>query len=149
MPETKFATALAQNPGFASSLASTVFGGLAGGVLWCFASVSTRYDTDVLIIPIGIALGALLRWQGFSGRRAMLCAAASTLIAFAYAQYLFSAVRIAQTLGFPLREALFKSGFALTADIAWGNIHLREGILLAGAIVLSMATASLRGKHRP
>ncbi|HEY8009892.1 MAG TPA: hypothetical protein VIE67_02735 [Rudaea sp.] len=132
----------------ATCIASTVFGALAGGVLWCFISVSTRLETGIFILPLGIALGLFMRWQGFARPVAMSCAALSTLIAFAYAEYLFGAVRIAQMLGLPLREALFKAGFALTADIAWGNLHTRDGVLLALAILLSAGAASLRSTRR-
>lgn len=144
MPDRIPSASMSQNPGITSSVASTIFSAMAGGALWCFASISTRYDTDFLIIPIGFALGAFLRWQGFCGKQAMLCAAASTTLAFAYAQYLFGAVRIAQTLGYPLREALFKADFALIADIAWANLHLSDWIMLAIAIALSVGVAAHR-----
>ena len=133
----------------ATCVASTVFGALAGGVLWCFVSVSTRLETGIFILPLGIALGLFMRWQGFARHVAMPCAALSTLIAFAYAEYLFGAVRIAQMLGLPLREALFKAGFALTADVAWGNLHVRDGVLLALAVLLSAGVASLHSTPRP
>ena len=133
----------------ATCIASTIFGALAGGVLWCFVSISTRHDTDFLIVPIGIALGLFMRWQGFARAIAVSCAALATLIAFTYAEYLLGAVRIAQMLGLPLREALFKAGFALTADIAWGNLHARDGVLLALAVLLSAGAASLRSARRP
>jgi hypothetical protein len=132
------------NPGIAASVASVAFGALAGGALWCFVSVAIRYNTDALIIPIGFALGVFLRWQGFSGRQAMLCAAAATVLAFAYAQYLFGAVRIAQGLGFPLREALFKADFALIADVAWANLRIHDWVALAIAMLLGCAVAAVR-----
>ncbi len=132
----------------ANCVAATVFGALAGGVLWCFASVSTSHDTTLLIVPIGIALGLFMRWQGYTRRVAMPCAALATLIAFAYAEYLFAAVRIAQSLGLPMRDALFKAGFALTSDIAWSNLHTHDGVLLAIAVLLAAAAASLRSAQR-
>lgn len=131
------------NPGWLASCLSVVLGALAGGVIWCFASVSMRFETDFLIVPLGFALGLFLRWQGFRGRWAIGCAVAATLLAFAYAQYLFAAVRIAQTLGLPLRDAMFKAGPALTSSIAWGNLHARELTLLAGGIIAAAAAAAI------
>ncbi len=143
------APALGRAAAIATCVASTIFGALAGGVLWCFVSISTRHDTGFLILPIGIALGLFMRWQGYARHVAISCAALATLFAFTYAEYLFAVVRIAQTLGLPMRETLFKAGVALTADIAWGNLHARDGVLLALAVLLSGGAASLRSARRP
>lgn len=134
----------AQHPGILASLASACLSALAAGVAWCFVAVAVRFDTAFLIVPLGLALGLFLRWQGFRGRWGAGCAALATLIAFAYAQYLFAAVRIAQNLGLPLRDALFKAGPALTGDIAWGNLHRQEALLLALAIGAAMIAAAGR-----
>ncbi len=91
-------------------------------MLWCFVALPTRLDANVFLIPIGVALGLFVRWQGYARGLAVLCTTLSCVLAFAYAEYLFAAVRIAQSLSLSLREALFKSGFALTADIAWGKL---------------------------
>ena len=132
------------NPGLLASCASVGLGALAAGVAWCFAAVAVRFDTGLLIVPLGFALGLFLRWQGFRGRWGSGCAALSTLIAFAYAQYLFGAVRIAQNLGLPLRDALLKAGPALIGDIAWGNLHGREALLLAVATVVAIVAVAGR-----
>jgi hypothetical protein len=128
-------------PGFFASTLSVLLGGLAGGVAVCFVAVSTRLNDDLLLVLVGIALGVFLRWQGFAGRRAVLCAAFATALAFAYAQFLFGAVRIAQTLGLPLRDVMSKAGATLISDIAIGNLHAREWIVLGIAIALAVVTA--------
>ena len=138
----------AQHPGILASFASVALGALAAGVLWCFIAVAVRFETDFLIVPLGLALGLFLRWQGFHGRWGAGCAAFATLIAFAYAQYLFAAVRIAQNLGLPLRDALFKAGPALIGDIAWGNLHGREALLLAVAAAAAVAAVAGRIQAR-
>ena len=127
-------------PGLFTSTLSVLLGALAGGVAVCFVAVSTRLNSDLLLVLVGIALGVFLRWQGFAGRRAVLCAAFATTLAFAYAQFLFGAVRIAQTLGLPLRDVMSKAGTALIGDIAIGNLHAREWIVLGVAIALAVAT---------
>lgn len=140
----KLTTDSARRPGVLASCASVGLGALAAGVIWCFASVALRFDTDFLIVPLAVALGLFLRWQGFRGRWGAGCAALATLIAFVYAQYLFAAVRIAQNLGLPLRDALLKAGPALIGDIAWGNLHWREGFLLAIAAAVSMIAVAAK-----
>lgn len=136
--------AATQRPGILASLASVGLSALAAGVAWCFVTVAVRFDTAFLIVPLGLTLGLFLRWQGFRGRWGAGCAALATLIAFAYAQYLFAAVRIAQNLGLPLRDALFKAGPALIGDIAWGNLHGREALLLAVASACAVLASSGR-----
>jgi hypothetical protein len=134
----------AATPGWFASTVSVLLAALAGGVAVCFVAVATRLSDDFALVLVGMALGLFLRWQGFTGRRAALCAALATALAFAYAQYLLGAVRIAQTLGLPLREALFKSGWELTADIAWGNLHLWNWALLVLAMAAAVVTSLLR-----
>lgn len=133
-------------PGMLSSIASILLGAMAGGALWCFASVSTVHDTDALIIPIGFALGLFLRWQGFSGGRAKGCAALSTLLAFGYAQILFGAIRIAQMMGAPLREVLFKADFMLIVDAARLDLQRSDWLYLAIAVALSVIAVAWRGR---
>jgi len=128
-------------PGIFASTLSVLLGALAGGVIVCFVTVSTHLNSGVSLILVGGALGLFLRWQGFSGMRAMLCAAFATGLAFAYAQFLLGAVRIAQSLGLPLREVMSKAGAALIGDIAVGNLHAQEWIVLAAAIAAAMVLA--------
>jgi hypothetical protein len=140
MDQTTLPTAAA--PSIFASILSILLGALAAGVIVCFASISMRVSSEVLMILVGAGLGVFLRWQGFAGKRAMLCAALATSLAFAYAQFLFGAVRIAQTLGLPMRDVLSKAGAALIGDIAIGNLHAKEWIVLGLAIALAITTAA-------
>lgn len=151
MPEPiqRSSTDATQHPGFLASLASVGLGALAAGVAWCFVAVAVRFETSFLIVPLGVVLGLFLRWQGFRGRWGAGCAAFATLIAFSYAQFLFGAVRIAQNLGLPLRDALYKAGPALIGNIAWGNVHGQDAVLLAVAIGVAMIAATARLPGRP
>jgi hypothetical protein len=135
-------TAADAAPGIFASTLSILLGALAGGVIVCFAAVSTPLSSYRALVFVGVALGAFLRWQGFVGRRAAFCAGLATVLAFAYAEFLLGAVRIAQSLGLPLREVMSKAGTALIGDIAVGNLHAREWISLAIAIALAVATAA-------
>jgi hypothetical protein len=125
-----------------------LLGGMAGGVAWCFLSLWLPWFAQYGIVPIAIVLALSARWQGYRRGTAIACTLLAVLIAFIYAQYLFGAVRIADSMGLPLRDALFKAGFGLTADIAWANLRASDGIALAIACVTAAATAGLDGLSR-
>ena len=57
------------------------------------------------------------------------------LIAFVYAQYLFAAVRLAQMLGFALRNTLFKMDWGLAWQAASANLAMWDFVALAAAVV--------------
>jgi hypothetical protein len=137
---------LAADPaiGMAASIAAVALGSLAAGALWCFAAVTLPCDCAPLILPIGGALGAYLRWQGFSGRRGACCAVLATLAAFTYAQFLFGAVRIAQLMGSPLRDVLFKADTMLIVHAAWVDLQRRDWIFLALGVLLGIAVVAYR-----
>ncbi|HEX7917449.1 hypothetical protein [Rudaea sp.] len=135
-------------PGAIAILVSALLGGMAGGVAWCFLSLWLPWFALFWIVPIAIVLAVSARWQGYREGAAIACTLLAVLIAFAYAQYLFGAVRIADSMGLPLREALFKAGFSLTADIAWANLRAPDWIALALAMVGGVAVARLRSPSR-
>ena len=124
--------------GMFAMLASTLFGGLAAGAVWCLVSLATDVDTTPLIVPLAIALAVFLRWQGYQGRSGAACAVVATLLTFAYAQYLFAAVRVAQMLGFPLRSTLFKMDFALGLQVIRANLSAWD----IGLLVLACVAAA-------
>lgn len=131
-------------PSTIAILVSALLGGLAGGVAWCFLSLWLPWSVQFWIVPIGILLAASARWQGYRGGAAIACTVLAIAIAFVYAQYLFGAVRIADSMGLPLREALFKAGFGLTADIAWAHLRMSDWIAFALAILLGSGAAMAR-----
>jgi len=126
---------------------SALLGGLAGGAAWCLLAPSLPWAGAFGIVPIAIALGVFAHWQGYPRRAAIVCAAFATGIAFVYARYLFGAVRIADAMGISLREALFKAGFDLTADIAWANVHGSDWVALLLALAVGSGT-SMRSPRR-
>ncbi|MBN8885809.1 MAG: hypothetical protein J0I77_08825 [Rudaea sp.] len=136
------------SPSAFAILVSALLGGLAGGVAWCFVSLPLPWFATYGIVAIGVALAAFSRWQGYRGVAAIVCTVFAILIAFVYAQYLFGAVRIADSLGMPLREALFKAGFDLTSSVAWANLRIDDWAALAVAIVTGSVVAAI-GSRRP
>ena len=129
-------------------LVSALLGGMAGGVAWCFLSLWLPWFAQFWIVPIAIVLAVSTRWQGYREGEAIACTLLAVVIAFTYAQYLFGAVRIADSMGLPLREALFKAGFSLTADIAWANLRAPDWVALALAGAAGVAVARLRNPNR-
>jgi len=140
-------TAFHASPNAFAVLVSALLGGLAGGISWCFLALWLPWPAQFWIVPIAIGLAAFARWQGYRNRAAAACAALATIIAFVYAEYLFGAVRIADSMGLPLREALFKAGFSLTADIAWANLRTMDWIVLGVAVLMGTTLASIRSRR--
>lgn len=119
-----------------SALASIVLGGLAAGALWCLLALALDFSNGFLILLLAVGLALFMRWQRFRGFHGAFCVVAATLLAYVYAQYLFAAVRIAQMLGFALRDTLFKMGFGLAWQVAWANLGASDiGWLVLACVV--------------
>lgn len=124
--------------GTCTAVSATLLAGLAGGALWCLLSLGiVERGVAALIVPIAAAIGVYFRWLDIRGLRGTACAIASILIAFAYAQYLFAAVRIAQMLGFPLRSTLFQMDAALGWQVARANVGVWDLLLLVAAFAIA------------
>jgi len=123
-----------------TAIASVLFAGLASGALWCLLSLGLRRGEVLLILPLAAGVGVYFRWLGLVGARGAVCAIGAILLAFAYAQYLFAAVRIAQMLGFPLRSTLF----SMDAGLAWqamrANLGVTDFVVLAAALAIGVGT---------
>ena len=120
-------------------IACVLLSGLAAGAIWCLLSLIVDVDTTVLIVPLAFAIGSFLRWQGYGDRRGALGAVIATLIAFVYAQYIFAAMRMADMLGFPLRDTLFKMDFRFAWRVMRQTMGVTDVILLIVAIVIAIA----------
>jgi len=131
-------------PGAIAVLVSALLGGLAGGVAWCFLSLWLPWHAQFWIVPIGVVIALSSCWQGYRDGTAVVCTALAIGVAFVYGQYLFGAVRIADSMGLSLREALFKAGFGLTADVALGNLRASDGIALATALLAGAIAAKFQ-----
>jgi hypothetical protein len=129
-------------PGLFSCTATSAIAGLAAGALWCLLALGLTRGAEFLIVPLGGAIGLYFRWLGFRGTSGAICAASAVLIAFVYAQYLFAAVRVAQILGFALRNTLFKMDWGLAWQGASANIGTWDLVALAIAIIAAVWFAS-------
>lgn len=123
--------------GAATLILSTLLAGLAAGALWCLLGVVWDSLATWLIVPLAAAIGVYLRWTGIGGRRGAACATLAVLLAFVYAQYLFGAVRVADMLGLPLRNTLFKMDLGL----AWQAVRANLGYVNLLALALGLASA--------
>ena len=108
-----------QRGGIYLILATLLLSGLAAGALCCLLALMIKRDATLLLLPFAFAIGWFMQWQGYRGARGAVIAAAAMLICLIYTQYLYAAVRIADMLGFPLRNTLFKMDF----DLAWQMIR--------------------------
>ena len=115
--------------------------GLAGGALCCLLALMLKQDLVWLMLPIAIAIGAFMRWQRFDGARGAITAACAMLICIVYAEYLYAAVRMADMLGFPLRDTLFKMDWRLAWQIVRGNAGAGEiAVLVLAPAIAAAAT---------
>jgi xanthine/uracil permease len=119
-----------------------LLGGLAAGALWCLLSLFTERDTSLALVVFAVLIALFLRWQGFVNRNGAIGAVVATIIAFVYAQYLFSAVHMAEMLGFPLRDTLFKMDLPFAWRVAKSTLGVWDfANLLLACAVAARATA--------
>jgi len=122
--------------------------GLAAGALCCLLALIVKLDPAWLMLPCAFATGAFVRWQGYRGARGALIAASTMLLSVLYTEYLYAAVRVADMLGFPLRDTLFKMDWRLAWQVAAANFSIRESATLLLAPVLAATIAGVRGVRR-
>jgi hypothetical protein len=132
--------------GLYAMLANVLLSGLAAGALWCLLSLGTDRDTTVLIMPLALIIAWFLRWQGYRERTGVYCVVGATLLAFVYAQYLFAEVNMAQLLGFPLRDTLFKMDFGLAWQLVRAHMGIGDIALLIAACAMAAAVAQRPGR---
>jgi hypothetical protein len=126
-------------------VACVLLSGLAAGALWCLLSLFTERDTSVVLVVFAFLIALFLRWQGFADRNGVIGSVIATFLSFVYAQYLFSAVHIAEMLGFPLRDTLFKMDLPFAWRVAKSTLTIWDfGILLAACVVAAIATSYKR-----
>ena len=126
-------------------VAITLLTGLASGALCCLLALMIKRDPAWLMLPCALGIGWFTRWQGYRGRSGAGIAATAILICLIYAQYLYAAVRMADMLGFPLRDTLFKMDWRL----AWQLFAANLGALNLVAFVLApLLAASIAARGR-
>lgn len=127
--------------------ATALLTGLASGALCCLLALVIKQDPIWLMLPTAFAVGAFVRWQRFAGALGAIAAAGAMLVCVVYAEYIYAAVRMADMLGFPLRDTLFKLDWRLALQIVRGNSGLVEVavLVLAPAIAAMMTRRTARG----
>jgi uncharacterized membrane protein YbjE (DUF340 family) len=129
----------------AALIAATLLSGLAAGALWCLLSIFIDSESAVVLIAFACLIGLFMRWQGYADRRGAIGAVVATLIAFVYAQYLFAAVRMANLLGFPLRDTLFRMDLPYAWRIVRDGVTPWDiGFALIACVVAVLATTFRR-----
>jgi hypothetical protein len=130
-------------------VACVLLSGLAAGALWCLLSLFTERDTSIVLIAFAFLIALFLRWQGYANRNGAIGAVIATILAFVYAQYLFSAVHMAEMLGFPLRDTLFRMDLPFAWRVAKSTLTIWDFIiLLAACVVAAIATSYKRSTAR-
>lgn len=121
-------------------LATVLMCTLAAGAIWCVLTLYLSRNLSILAVPIAVILAAVLRSHGYAATLlGTVLAAACTLIACLYAQYLLATAQIASLLGLPMGMALMKIG----PDMAFAVMKTRIGgwdlASMLGAALLSAA----------
>jgi hypothetical protein len=136
----------APTPNKRSSVVALIFAallsGFAAGALWCLLSIFIDTQSAIVLIAFALLIGWFMRWQGYADRRGAMGAVIATLIAFVYAQYLFAVVRMANLLGFPLRDTLFRMDLPYAWRIVRDSVTRWDiGFALAACAVAVAVTA--------
>lgn len=117
--------------------ATALLTGLAGGALSCLIALAIKQDPVWLMPPLGLAIGTFMRWQRFAGARGALAAAGAMLVCIVYAEYLYAAVRMADMLGFPLRDTFFRMDWRLAWQLVRSNTNALDALVLIAAPLLA------------
>ena len=121
-------------------LATLLLTGLAAGALCCLLALAIRQEPVWLMLPMAAVIGAFMRWQG----RGAIVAATATVISMLYTEYLYAAIRMADMLGFPLRDTLFKMDWALAWQIMRGNSNFIGATILVLSPLVAVMVAVMR-----
>jgi hypothetical protein len=125
----------------AALIAAIVLSGLAAGALWCLLSIFIDTQSAFVLIAFAAIIGWFMRWLDYADRRGATGAVIATLIAFVYAQYLFAAVRMANLLGFPLRDTLFRMDLPYAWRLVQGSVSAWDFAFLVFALIAGASVA--------
>jgi hypothetical protein len=125
----------------AALIAAIVLSGLAAGALWCLLSIFIDTQSAIVLIAFAAVIGWFMRWLDYADRRGATGAVIATLIAFVYAQYLFAAVRMANLLGFPLRDTLFRMDLPYAWRLVQGSVSAWDFAFLVFALIAGASVA--------
>ena len=126
-------------------MTATLLSGLSAGALWCLLSIYIDTQSAATLIGFAALIGLFMRWLDYADHRGATAAVIATLIAFVYAQYLFAAVRMANLLGFPLRDTLFR----MDLPYAWRIVRDSVNASAIGYTVLACVVAAAMTMRKP
>ncbi|MGA7436972.1 MAG: hypothetical protein WBW32_02455 [Luteibacter sp.] len=132
-----------------SGLLGAILFGFAAGAVWMVPSMMFGRALPTLALPVGWALGYVVRrWLKFEGVPGVALAAGATVLASLYVSCLAAAASIAGMMGVGFAQAIADAGPAMLialARLAQGPADI--GLYLAGA-VLSALVAWPLGRRR-
>lgn len=138
-------TVASRGLGLATALMCT----LAAGAVWCVLTLYAGRDLSVLAVAIALILAAVLRAHGYAGSVAgALLAAACTLVACLYAQYLLATAQIASLLGLPMGTALTRIGPDMALAVIKTRVGAFDAALMAGSAAVAAALTLRAGPTR-
>jgi len=130
-------------------LFGTVLFGFAAGAMWMVPSMMFGRALPALALPVGWALGFVVRrWLRFEGVPGALLAAGATVLASLYVCCLVAAATIAGMMGIGFAQAISDAGPAMLvalARMAQGPADI--GLYAAGAILAALVALPL-GRRR-
>jgi vitamin B12 transport system permease protein len=134
----------AERPGIAGFLFGVLCAamfGLAAGAIWMLPAMMFGRALPALALPVGWALGVVVRrWLRFSGAAGALLAAGATLLAALYTTCLVAAATISGMMGIGFGQAIVDAGPGML--LALGRLAQGPGQLacyLVGAVLAALS----------
>lgn len=118
--------------------------------MWCLLSLYARSDLAAFAFVVALLVTWALRTHGFGGRWfGALLAAACVAFGAVYAFYLQAVAQVAALLGLSMRSTLLQIEPAMALDIARVNLAGANGLIVAGAMIVSMVLMLRRYPAKP
>ncbi|UPG91388.1 hypothetical protein L2Y96_06345 [Luteibacter aegosomaticola] len=132
-----------------SGLLGAVLFGFAAGAVWMVPSMMFGRALPALALPVGWALGYVVRrWLRFEGLPGALLAAGATLLASLYVCCLVAAATIAGMMGLGFAQAISDAGPAMLISLArMAQAPADLGLYVAGALLAALVAWPL-GRRR-
>ena len=118
---------------------------LSAGAAWALAALILRGEASFMAAPAALAAVLGTGWARPRSRLvAALSAAALTLLAAAYALYLWAAALIAGGVGLEFGDALLRTAPGMAAALLGARLSPADHALIAGSALLAAVIAARR-----
>jgi hypothetical protein len=122
---------------------------LGAGAAWALAALLLRGEASFMAAPAALAAVIGTGWARPRSRAsAALAAAALTLLAAAYALYLWAAALIAGGVGLEFADALLLTGPGMAAAVLGARLSPADHALIVGCVLLAAGVAARRATPR-